>query len=1723
MPDRRADLCRLGQKMFGTRYYYAATHGIGGRRLRAALLASSALALAWTLPAKPAHAQDATWRTSPISVLYGDGSNWNTGSVPSGTAYFGTSNLTYVSIGSNATVGGWTFNAGASDYLIHNEAGSALTFTGAGITVNGGSLYLTTATGSTTTFQNSSSAGTATSNNQGLMVFANSSTAGNATLGNGSTLSFRDTSTAGNAAITNSLSMGFAGSSTAGNAVITNDNMLSFNDTSTAGSASITNNGWRLAFYDHSTAGSATITNNSGGTLYFYDNSTTGDATIINNAGGLVYFSGTGPAGDGKLSVKSLTGAGTSYLDFIELTLGANNQSSELSGTVTGTGSLVKAGTGTLTLSGGNSYVGGTTITGGTLQLGTAANTGSIIGLVNVRAGTTLSLINSDGNGMAVTAEAGGTVDFSNSAGPAGDYKQTVGSIAGAGSYLLGANELTVGSKNLSTEVSGVISGTGGSLVKIGAGTLTLSAANTYTGGTTVNDGTLQLGTLARTGSVVGAISVGAAGTLSIVNTGVISSISNAGFTSYSNGMSAGSTAITNSGTLEFADTTTAGSAQITSTGAVNFRNASSAGNATLTINGGTANFYDTSSASNAAIANSGTLVFRNNSTAASATINNSGTLRFGDYSVGENSTAASATINNSGTLVFTGYSTAASATINNSGSLSFGYASTAGNATITNTSANAFTQFSGAGPAGNGVLSVGSIAGAGTFLVNGAKLQVGGNNLSTVVSGTISIYGVLEKVGTGTLTLTGAVTPYLSHYTDGIIMISGGTLQLGDASTTATFNGYWIDVGSGATLDVVNAYPLNIYYLTNAGSTIFRNSTFVSPDPSSNFSGSSIANTGTLSFLDTSTANTAFIDNNGTLTFSDHSSAGLATINNYVGSTLSFNGSSSAGSAIITNDGSLAFNNGATAGSAQITNNGTTNFANTSTAGNASITLNGGSVNFYDNSTAGSAMINVSNGSLIFKGNSTAGNAAISNNQVTSFDDGSSAGNAAITNNNQLLFTTSSTAGNAGIINNHQLTFDSNATAGSANITNNSQLTFNDSATAGNATITNNNQLTFDTNATAGSVVIINVGHTLFSGNATPGNAQLFNASVNSVFDLSMTSGPNGDNRLTAGSLAGSGTFQLGGKELTVGSNNLSTTVTGVLADGGSGGYTGASLMKVGTGTLTLAGINTYTGATTVDGGTLAVNGSILSSSGVTVNAGGTLGGNGIVGNTLINGGTLSPGNSIGLLTVQGSLVFTAAASYMVELSPSDADRVNVAGAATLGGATVRARFAPASYIDKKYTILNAASGVNGTFGSFVIDNLPSNFGASLSYDAHNAYLDLVLQFAIPGGLAGNPKNVGNALTNYFNTNGTIPVLYALLSAPALSQAAGETATGSQQTTFNAMTQFMGVMTDPYGAGRETNASGAQSFAAAGEGPSGNARVREAYATMANFAPRYQMFEPGWNVWAGGFGGSQTTDGSTASGSHGATSRLFGTAAGADYWFSAHTLAGFALAGGGTNFSVVNGGTGRSDLFQAGAFVRHHNGPAYLSAALAYGWQDVTADRTVTIAGIDRLQARFQANTFAGRVEGGYRFATPWMGITPYAAGQVTSFQLPAYAESALSGANTFALSYGAKTVTASRSELGLRTDKSWAVNDAILTLRGRAAWAHDFNPDRAAAATFQTLPGASFVVNGAAQAKDAALATASAEMKWRNGFSLGATFEGEFSNVTRSYAGKGVVRYVW
>jgi uncharacterized protein with beta-barrel porin domain len=604
-----------------------------------------------------------------------------------------------------------------------------------------------------------------------------------------------------------------------------------------------------------------------------------------------------------------------------------------------------------------------------------------------------------------------------------------------------------------------------------------------------------------------------------------------------------------------------------------------------------------------------------------------------------------------------------------------------------------------------------------------------------------------------------------------------------------------------------------------------------------------------------------------------------------------------------------------------------------------------------------------------------------------------------------------------------------------------------------------------------------------------------------------------------------GADTFQLGG----TGTDTFNVSLFATQYSG----Y--ATFNKIGPSAWTLTGTNATAMPWTVSAGRLSVNGALANST-MTVNAGGTLGGNGIVGSTAINGGTLAPGNSIGLLTVQGNLVFAAAASYMVEVSAANADRVNVTGTTTLGGATVNAVFLPGSFVNRQYTIFNAIGGVGGTFNPAVTSNM-ANIQPTLTYDANDVFLNIKLIFAPPpnGGFSVNQQNVVNALTNFFNATGSIPAAFAGLNAAGLTIASGELGAGVIQSSIKADDLFLNVLLDPMVAGRSGGlaapAGGASRFAdddqtlayAAKRKASPN--ERDAYALATKAPPPWSAQSVNrWSVWGASYGGSETIGGNTFVGSQDTRASVWGLVAGADYKVSPDTLLGFALAGGGNSFSLANGlGSGSGDVFQAGTFARHNFGPAYLSGALAYGWHDVTTNRTVALAGVDLLQGRFRADTFSGRFEGGYRFVTPIVGVTPYAAAQAISFNLPTYAEQTLAGAGTFALNYTAQTTNDTRTELGLRSDKSFVVQDAMLTLRGRAAWAHDYSPDRAVAAIFQALPSASFVVNGARPDADSALFSAGTEMKWLNGFSLAATFEGEFSGNVTSYAGKGVARYIW
>ena len=405
--------------------------------------------------------------------------------------------------------------------------------------------------------------------------------------------------------------------------------------------------------------------------------------------------------------------------------------------------------------------------------------------------------------------------------------------------------------------------------------------------------------------------------------------------------------------------------------------------------------------------------------------------------------------------------------------------------------------------------------------------------------------------------------------------------------------------------------------------------------------------------------------------------------------------------------------------------------------------------------------------------------------------------------------------------------------------------------------------------------------------------------------------------------------------------------------------------VVQMGTGATILSGNSNYSGPTIVDAGMLSVTG--LISSHVIVNSGAALSGNGTVGRVNINaGGLLTPAHPGSALTVQGSLAIATAGAYLVEINSGVADRVNVNGPAALSG-NVMVALLGTTLVKQSYLILNATAGITGTFAG--VNNLPAGVVGTLTGDTNNVVLSLSLNYSASGNLNANQQNVGNALSQFFNSNGSIPVSYVGLSPGALSQIAGEAATGSQQTTFQAMSQFINTLLDPFTGGREptptmppasayTEDNSATAYASSRATRS--ERERAAYAAVFTKAPLRQAYDPRWSVWASGFGGSQTTDGNSATGSNAATSRIFGMAAGADYLLSPRTIAGFALSGGGTNFSVANSGTGRSDLFQAGVHVRHTAGAAYVAGALAYGWQDVTTDR-MTMA--TKLHAEFNAN----------------------------------------------------------------------------------------------------------------------------------------------------------------
>lgn len=245
------------------------------------------------------------------------------------------------------------------------------------------------------------------------------------------------------------------------------------------------------------------------------------NTTVNNNIVAAASTGGTLVLGANSAAASDVTFAGTVTLNG-DLTLTSAKTGANAviyTKVISGVGALTTTG-GVTRLTGNNTFTGDTRVTSGTLQLGAASGT------------TTLALQNStlDMN----TADAG-AVSFGTSTSTTITNATFAGIKGTRDLSLLNSNTtpaavaLTIGNNTTNQSYSGILSGTGASLTKVGTNTQTLSGANTYTGATIISNGTLRVdgslasgsavsvaagATLRGTGTIGGATSVAGTGTV---------------------------------------------------------------------------------------------------------------------------------------------------------------------------------------------------------------------------------------------------------------------------------------------------------------------------------------------------------------------------------------------------------------------------------------------------------------------------------------------------------------------------------------------------------------------------------------------------------------------------------------------------------------------------------------------------------------------------------------------------------------------------------------------------------------------------------------------------------------------------------------------------------------------------------------------------------------------------------------------------------------------------------------------------------------------------------------------------------------------------------------------------------------------------------------------------------------------------------------------------------
>ncbi len=502
------------------------------------------------------------------------------------------------------------------------------------------------------------------------------------------------------------------------------------------------------------------------------------------------------------------TSTGSSSLSG-DVAMGANSTASvagsqlNLSGVVSGTGfSLTKTGSGSLIVSGANTYSGGTTISAGTLQLGAGGATGSILG--NVTNNATLAFNRSvdvtfvgaiSGTG-AVTKLAANTLTFT-------------GNNSYSGGTTISAGTLQVGTGNTTGSITGDISNSGaltfnraddltysgaiggsGSVTKLAAGVLTLSGANTYTGITTISVGTLKAGNATAFGA--GAISVTSGAALDLNGQTMTST---GALTLRSTGIDGGGALLNSSSTgATYAGLLTLGAASsiVGGAGMIALSNTGTITGATygLTLGGsqggGIASIIGTTSGTlNKEGAGTWTLSGANTYTGSTA-VTGGGLIITNATGLG--TTAGGTTVSSGATLDLQGVTVGAETLTLNGGTL----------ATTTGTS---------------------SLSGAVTLGAD-STINVAGSASELTISGLVTGARALTKSGTGKLTMSRQNT------FSGGLTIAAGTAIEGTTYTGSSgpFGSGTVTVQSGATLDLNN---YNVYApVTLAGGALVNNAT---------------------------------------------------------------------------------------------------------------------------------------------------------------------------------------------------------------------------------------------------------------------------------------------------------------------------------------------------------------------------------------------------------------------------------------------------------------------------------------------------------------------------------------------------------------------------------------------------------------------------------------------------------------------------------------------------------------------------------------------------------------------------------------------------------------------------------------------------------------------------------------------------------------------------------